>query len=119
MSQQAVRLREKLALFQDRWSPRIVASMNDYHFKLAKLEGEFVWHAHAETDETFLVLEGELVIELRDGRVALGPGDLYVVPKGVEHKPVAARECHVLLIEPAGTVNTGDAKAKGTAGTWI
>lgn len=117
----AVNLAEKFALIDEQWSPRVVAKLNDYAFKLAKLEGEFVWHSHPETDEAFLVVEGELRIELRDGVVTLGPGELYVVPRGVEHKPVAERECQVLLIEPATTVNTGDVGGDRTQPTdrWI
>jgi mannose-6-phosphate isomerase-like protein (cupin superfamily) len=86
----------------------VVAALNDYHVKLARLQGEFVWHAHADTDELFLVLAGRLTIHFRDGEAVLGPGELLVVPRGVEHRPVAAEECQVLLLEPAGTVNTGD-----------
>lgn len=116
-----VRLADKLALLAERWSPRVVAELNDYQFKIAKLKGEFVWHRHPETDEAFLVLEGRLAIELRDGRVEMGPGDLYVVPKGVEHRPVAGEECAVLLVEPRGVVNTGDAGGGRTApnDVWI
>ncbi len=116
-----VNLREKLALFSEHWSPKIVAQLNDYHLKVVKIQGEFVWHKHEETDEVFLVLEGEMSILLRDGRVDMKAGDLYVVPRGVEHKPVAAQECHVLLVEPAGTINTGDAGGELTAhhNTWI
>jgi mannose-6-phosphate isomerase-like protein (cupin superfamily) len=89
--------------------------------KVVKIQGEFVWHQHEETDEVFLVLEGEMSILLRNGRVDMKAGDLYVVPRGVEHKPVAAQECHVLLVEPAGTINTGDAGGELTAdnNTWI
>ncbi len=121
MNYEAVNFADKLARFSERWSPRIVARMNDYHFKLVKIEGEFVWHSHAETDEVFLVIEGEMVIELRDGRVALKAGEMFVVPRGVEHRPVAARECRMLLVEPAGTVNTGDAGGGMTAedGVWV
>ena len=117
----AVNLADKLSQFSEHWSPKIVARMNDYHFKLVKLRGEFVWHAHADTDEVFIVLDGELRIELRDGAVGLKTGELYVVPKGVEHKPVAERECHVMLVEPGGTVNTGDASGDLTApdNVWI
>jgi mannose-6-phosphate isomerase-like protein (cupin superfamily) len=95
--------------------------MNDYHFKLAKLQGEFVWHNHPDTDEVFLVLEGEMEIEFRDGRITLKSGEMAVVPKGVEHKPYAERECSILLVEPAGTINTGDAGGELTApaGAWI
>ncbi|UTA47846.1 cupin domain-containing protein [Simiduia sp. 21SJ11W-1] len=106
---EVVNLAQKLALFGDHWAPKVIAEMNDYQFKLVKLKGEFVWHSHADTDEVFLVLSGQLVIELRAGRVALSAGELYVVPKGVEHKPVAIEECQVMLIEPRGVVNTGAA----------
>lgn len=121
MSPSPVRLSEKLARLAERWSPRVVAELNDYQFKIAKLQGEFVWHRHPDTDEAFLVLEGRLAIELRDGLVEMGPGDLYVVPRGVEHRPVAAEECAVLLIEPRGVVNTGDAGGERTApnDVWI
>lgn len=104
----------KLAAFDERWSPRIVAELNGQHVKLAKLEGEFVWHSHAEGDELFLVLKGLLTIELRDGAVALGPGQMAVVPRGVEHRPVADGEVHVMLFEPAGTLNTGDVRNERT-----
>jgi mannose-6-phosphate isomerase-like protein (cupin superfamily) len=107
-------LREKLARFEERWSPRIVAELNGQHVKLAKLEGEFVWHSHADEDELFLVLEGRLVIELRDGAVELGPGQMVVVPRGMEHRPIADGEVHVLLFEPAGTLNTGDVRNERT-----
>lgn len=112
---------DKLVLIVDQWSPRVVAEMNDYQFKLAKLEGEFVWHAHAETDETFIVVNGRLVIEFRDGSVTLDAGEMLVVPAGVEHRPIAAAECHILLIEPRGVVNTGDAGGDRTAANdvWI
>jgi mannose-6-phosphate isomerase-like protein (cupin superfamily) len=107
--------------FSDHWSPRIVAQLNDYHIKLVKIQGEFVWHKHDETDEAFIVLEGEMSIEFREGKVRLHAGEMFVVPKGIEHKPVAALECSVLLIEPAGTVNTGDAGGALTAqnNAWI
>jgi len=110
-----VNLAEKLAAFTEHWSPRTVAELNDYDIRLVKLEGPFVWHAHPETDELFLVLSGQLRIELRDGAVELGPGELYVVPKGVEHRPVAEREVHVMLVEPSATVNTGNAGGARTA----
>lgn len=112
---------DKLAKFTAHWSPKIIAQMNDYHFKLAKIQGEFVWHSHPETDEVFIVLEGELHIALRDGVVELRAGEMFVVPKGVEHKPIVERECHILLVEPAGTVNTGDAGGEMTVeeAEWI
>lgn len=103
-------LADKLASFDERWSPRIVAELNGQHVKLAKLEGAFVWHSHAAEDELFLVLEGRLTIELRDGAVVLGPGQMVVVPRGVEHRPVADGEVHLLLFEPAGTLNTGNVR---------
>jgi mannose-6-phosphate isomerase-like protein (cupin superfamily) len=103
-----INLAEKLALFSDHWSPKIVADLNDSHVKLAKLQGEFVWHQHAEEDELFIVLQGKLTIELRDGQVTLGPGELVVIPKGVEHRPVARDEVHLMLIEPKATRHTGD-----------
>ena len=105
---QVIRLADKLRQIDQHWKPGIVAAVNDYHVKLVKISGEFTWHSHAETDELFLVLHGSMSIQLRDGEVELQEGDLYVVPKCVEHKPVAEQECHVLLLEPAGTVNTGD-----------
>lgn len=121
MEFKAINSQEKLALFNEHWSPKIIAQMNDYHLKLVKIQGEFVWHSHAETDEVFIVLDGEMVIEMRNGRVHLHSGELFVVPKGVEHKPVAKNECHILLIEPAGLVNTGDAESELTApnDVWI
>jgi mannose-6-phosphate isomerase-like protein (cupin superfamily) len=104
----AVRLTEKLSAFSELWSPKIIAQFNGHDVMVVKVKGEFVWHSHAETDDFFLVLEGKLSIQLRNGEVRLGPGDLYVVPKGVEHRPVAEEEAHLLLIEPHGTPNTGD-----------
>ena len=114
-------LKEKLSLLTDQWSPRVIAEMNDYQFKIAKLQGEFVWHSHEETDETFLVLSGTLHIGLRDGEVTLSEGELFVVPKGVEHKPWAEKECHVLLVEPRGVLNTGEDLGERTAepNVWI
>ena len=121
MSHQAINLRQKLALIDDHWQPRVVAEMNDYQFKVVKLKGDFVWHDHQDTDETFLVIQGHLRIDFRDGAVELGPGDLYVVPRGVEHKPCAAEECQVMLIEPRGVSNTGDARGERTArnDVWV
>jgi mannose-6-phosphate isomerase-like protein (cupin superfamily) len=121
MEYQSIDLKDKLAKFSEHWSPKIVAQMNDYHVKLAKVQGEFVWHDHPETDELFLVVEGELTILFRDGQVTLKAGDLYVVPRGVEHKPVAAQECHILLFEPAGTLNTGNVQNDRTVthNDWI
>jgi len=103
-----VDLAEKLATFAEHWQPRTVAEFNGHDVMVVKAQGEFVWHKHDETDDFFLVLRGELTIELRDGSVTLRPGQLYIVPKGVEHRPVAKEEVHLLLIEPSGTPNTGN-----------
>ncbi|HEU5322113.1 MAG TPA: cupin domain-containing protein [Methylomirabilota bacterium] len=105
-----VNLASKLAQFQDHWRPRTVARLNEYDVMVVKFQGEFVWHRHDETDDFFLVLEGDLEIRLRERTVRLGPGELFVVPRGVEHQPYAAAEASVLLIEPTGTPNTGDAR---------
>jgi len=116
-----VNLQSKFTLFTELWSPKIVAQMNDYHFKLVKIQGEFVWHSHADTDEVFIVFAGSMDIHFRDGKVTLSPGEMFVVPKGTEHKPHAASECQLMLVEPAGTINTGDAGGGLTAedGAWI
>jgi mannose-6-phosphate isomerase-like protein (cupin superfamily) len=103
-----VNLAEKLATFSEHWQPRTVAQYNGNDIMVVKLLAEFTWHKHHETDDFFLVLKGRLVIELRDQSVSLGPGELFVVPKGVEHRPVAREEVHLLLIEPSGTPNTGN-----------
>jgi mannose-6-phosphate isomerase-like protein (cupin superfamily) len=113
-----VNLATKLETFLDHWSPKIVAAFNGHDVMVVKLKGEFAWHSHPETDDFFLVLKGRLTIQFRDGEVHLGPGELCVVPKGVEHRPVATEEVHLLLIEPAGTPNTGDA-ATAAAKEWI
>lgn len=107
-------LAEKFALIGEQWSPKIVGEVNDACVKLAKLEGEFVWHHHQEEDELFLVIEGRLRIELRDGEIILDPGEFAVIPRGVEHRPVAEREVHVLLIEPRSTLNTGNVRNERT-----
>lgn len=121
MTNVPISLAEKFGKFTDQWSPKVIARMNDYVFKIVRLQGEFVWHSHPETDEAFFVIDGELVIQLRDGDVTLSAGEMFVVPKGVEHCPRADKECKALLIEPAGTVNTGDAGGDRTAATdvWI
>ena len=103
-----VNFKDKLDKFSDLWMPRIVSQFNNYHIKLVKVKGEFTWHNHMDTDEFFLVLDGNLDIHFRDGKVKLDPGEMFVVPKGMEHKPSAEKECHILLIEPAGTINTGN-----------
>jgi mannose-6-phosphate isomerase-like protein (cupin superfamily) len=104
----AVNLAEKLSTFSEHWQPRTIGAFNGHDLMVAKAKGDFVWHRHDDTDDFFLVVKGRLVIEMRDASVTLGPGELFVVPRGVEHRPVAAEEAHVLLIERAGTPNTGD-----------
>jgi len=117
----SINIKDKLSKFSDHWSPKIIAQMNDYHFKLVKFKGDFVWHQHDDTDETFIVLEGKMRIDFRDGSVELKAGEMFVVPKGVEHKPFAEDECQILLVEPAGVVNTGDAGGEMTAemDVWV
>ena len=115
MDHDAVDLAAKFELFSEHWSPKLVARLNDYDVKLAKVKGDFVWHTHEDTDELFLVIDGTLTIQLRDRDVVLEPGQLFVVPQGVEHCPRADAECRVLLLEPAGVVNTGDAGGDLTA----
>jgi len=117
----SINLQHKLSLFSEQWTPKVIAEMNDYQFKVVRIEGDFIWHSHADTDEAFLVIEGQLRIDLRDGAVLLGPGELYVVPKGVEHKPYAEREVKMLLIEPRGVLNTGEEGGERTAqnDVWI
>lgn len=121
MKHTPINIAEKFACFSDHWSPKVIAEMNDYQFKLVKVQGEFVWHNHAETDEVFLIIDGSLRIEFRDGSVVLRAGEMFVVPKGVEHKPVAEKECQMMLIEPVGIVNTGEAGGELTAANdvWI
>jgi mannose-6-phosphate isomerase-like protein (cupin superfamily) len=121
MTYKAINFRDKLALFEERWQPKVIAEMNDYQFKLVKLQGDFIWHDHRDTDETFIVLEGELRIDFRDGAVRIGAGEMFVVPKGVEHKPYAEREVRMMLIEPRGVPNTGEAGGERTAPSdvWI
>ncbi|MEP4768274.1 MAG: cupin domain-containing protein [Roseibium sp.] len=116
-----INFKDKFSHFQEQWSPRVIAEMNDYQFKLAKVEGEFVWHDHPETDEVFMVIKGRVRIDFRDSSVTLEEGEMFVVPKGVEHKPFAEEEAQILLIEPRGIVNTGDAGGDLTAAqdVWI
>lgn len=116
-----INLQQKLNLISEQWSPRVVAEMNEIQFKLAKVQGEFVWHSHAETDEAFYIVKGKLTILLREGEVNLSEGELYVVQKGVEHNVLAEEECHMMLIEPRGVVNTGEAGGDKTAelDVWI
>jgi mannose-6-phosphate isomerase-like protein (cupin superfamily) len=121
MEYSAINLKEKLGRFSEQWSPKIIARMNDYHFKLVRFQGDFVWHSHSDTDETFIVIDGKMTIALPDGKVDLSAGEMFVVPKGVKHKPYAEEECKALLVEPAGTVNTGDAGGDMTTqdDVWI
>ena len=121
MSYTAVNLAQKFGLLQQQWQPRVVAEMNDYQFKVVKLQGDFVWHHHQHTDETFVVIDGVLRIDFRDGAVRVGAGEMFVVPKGVEHKPYAEQEVMLLLIEPRGVLNTGEAACERTAQNdlWI
>lgn len=121
MSYSAINLEQKFRLFKEQWQPKIIAEINDYQFKIVKLEGDFIWHSHPETDEAFLVIEGSLRIDFRDGSVVLRPGELYVVAKGVEHKPFAEREVKLMLIEPRGVKNTGEKSSDRTAPNdmWI
>ena len=109
-----INLKEKFSKFTKQWSPRVIAEMNDYQFKVAKIKGEFVWHDHKDTDETFIVIEGTMQIKLRDSIVELSEGEMFVVPKGVEHKPCAEEECKILVIEPRGVINTGEAGGEFT-----
>lgn len=121
MNYKPINFAEKLSKFNHHWSPRVMAEMNDYQFKLAKVQGEFVWHDHPDTDEVFIVLDGTLEIEFRDGKVTLKSGEMFVIPMGVEHKPVAQSECAIMLIEPRGVVNTGEVGNKLTAenDVWV
>jgi len=121
MERKPINLNEKLSQISDHWSPKIIAQLNDYHFKLVKFQGEFVWHTHADTDEAFIILDGSMTVHFRNGDVSVGPGELLVVPKGVEHKTSANTECKAMLVEAAGTVNTGDVGSERTADAdvWI
>jgi mannose-6-phosphate isomerase-like protein (cupin superfamily) len=111
----AINFADKYAKLTEPWQPRVVAELNDYQFKVVRIEGDFVWHSHPDTDEAFLVMEGELRIDFRDGAVTVRPGEMYVVPRGVEHKPFAVHEVKMMLIEPRGVINTGDAGGDRTA----
>ena len=111
---EVVNLADKFSLIHDQWDPKVIAQLNDYHLKIAKIQGEFVWHSHPETDEVFIVIKGDLTIHLRDGKLVLAPGELCVIPRGVDHKPAADQECQILMVEPAGTLNTGDAGGERT-----
>ncbi len=114
---QKVNLSEKFALFDDRWSPKIVGELNGQMVKIAKVQGEFDWHHHEKEDELFLVVKGQLTIKLRDRDIVLDPGEIFIVPRGVEHKPVATEETHILMFEPASTLNTGNVRTEKTVTT--
>ena len=122
MTYKSINFEDKLSLFNEQWSPKVIAEMNDYQFKIVKIKGDFEWHEHQNTDETFIVLEGDLRIDFRDGCVNLSKGEMFVVPKGVEHKPYAQAEVKMLLIEPRGVLNTGDNDTNETTAendVWI
>tara|TARA_Y100001970_G_scaffold23435_1_gene27562 strand:- start:41182 stop:41547 length:366 start_codon:yes stop_codon:yes gene_type:complete len=121
MLPEKINFNNKFLKFSDYWSPKIIAEMNNYQFKLVKIKGEFVWHSHKDTDETFIVIEGEMNIKFRNNTVHLSKGEMYVIPKGIEHKPYSENECKILIIEPEGVINTGEKKGKMTAdeNIWI
>lgn len=116
-----INLQDKFAKFSEHWTPKVIAEMNDYQFKLVKIEGEFVWHNHSDTDEVFIVVEGKMKIEFEHETIELNQGEMYVVPKGLQHKPYAEQECKVMLVEPKGVVNTGENSGDLTAqnDVWI
>jgi len=116
-----INLKEKMSKFSDYWAPRVVAEMNDYQFKLVKIKDDFDWHSHKDTDEVFIVIKGDMRIDFRDQKIKLSEGEMLVVPKGVEHKPYAEKECEVMVVEPKGVVNTGDSNSELTADNdvWI
>ncbi len=121
MKNSVINFEEKFNLFSEQWTPKVIAEMNDYQFKLVRVEGDFIWHDHTDTDETFIVLEGNLRIDFRDRQVDLGPGEMLVVPKGVEHKPFSEKEVKLVVIEPRGVINTGNEASDITAENdiWI
>ena len=121
MQSNKINLKEKFLKFSEHWSPKVIAEMNDYQFKLVKIKGEFVWHDHQDTDEVFIIIEGSMRIEFTDGEVQLTEGEIFVVPKGITHKTYAENECKVMLVEPKGVVNTGEAGGELTAPSdvWI
>ena len=121
MGYQSINFAQKFGLFEEQWQPKVIAEMNDYQFKIVKIRGDFIWHDHKDTDETFIVIDGTLRIDFRDGAVEVSAGEMFVVPKRVEHKPFAEREVKLLLIEPRGVLNTGDEGGERTAeqNVWI
>ena len=122
MNYESINFSEKLNLFNEHWQPKVISEMNDYQFKIAKIKGEFIWHSHKDTDETFIVLKGEIQIDFKDGKVVVKQGEMFVVPAGVEHRPSSNKESHILLIEPKGVVNTGekvDSNLRAENDVWI
>ena len=121
MDYKAINFAAKFGLINERWQPKVIAEMNDYQFKVVKLQGDFIWHDHRDTDETFIVIEGQLRIDFRDGAVDVSTGEMFVVPRGVEHRPHARQECKILLVESAGTITTGEVETDLTAkdDVWI
>jgi len=121
MEYEALNFEEKFGLFDEHWKPKVIAEMNEYQFKIVKIKGDFIWHQHEDTDETFIVLEGDLRIDFKDGHVIVKKGEMYVVPKGIEHKPFADKEVKLLVIEPRGVKNTGQENGNRTAENdiWI
>jgi mannose-6-phosphate isomerase-like protein (cupin superfamily) len=120
MKIEKINFQEKFGKIRQPWTPKIIAQMNDIQFKLVKVEGHFIWHDHKDTDEVFMVLDGQLRIDYRDGSITLNEGEMHVVKKGIEHKPFAVKECKILLVEPAGTINTGERGGEQTAkDEWI
>ena len=122
MNYKSINFAEKLNLFNEHWQPKVISEMNDYQFKIAKIKGEFIWHSHKDTDETFIVLKGEIQIDFKDGKVIVKQGEMFVVPAGVEHRPSSNKESHIMLIEPKGVVNTGekvDSNLRAENDVWI
>ena len=121
MPNEKINFKDKFALFNEQWQPKVIAEMNDYQFKLTKIQGHFVWHDHKDTDEVFIIFKGAMRMDYRDKKVILNEGEMCVVPKGVEHKPYAEHECHIMVIEPRGVVNTGDAgdEMRAENNVWI
>ena len=121
MKHDVINFKNKFTKFTEHWLPRVIAEMNDYQFKLVKVDGEFVWHDHPDTDEVFIVIDGCLNIEFRDSLVTLGSGEMIVIPKGIEHKPSATSECKIMIVEPKGVINTGDSGTELTAknDVWV
>ena len=122
MNYKSINFSKKLNLFNEHWQPKVISEMNNYQFKIAKIKGEFIWHSHKDTDETFIVLKGEIQIDFKDGNVVVKQGEMFVVPAGVEHRPSSYEESHIMLIEPKGVVNTGeivDSNLRAENDVWI